>query len=158
MMFLSTLLVDVGDNPDRPRPGRSWLHNVYRVHQRLCMAFPDFSRKIDDPEMVQPYCPDDFGDGQVHVPRGNSAGFLFRVDPQPGGRVVILVLSAAKPDWHYAFGLREGRSNSMAGRPVGNAGYLLAAPPSEPRQANVDFTAGTKLRFRLLANPNHEGA
>ena len=39
-MYLSCLLIDVGDNPDRPRPGRLWLRNLYHVHQRLCMAFP----------------------------------------------------------------------------------------------------------------------
>ncbi len=39
-MYLSSLLIDVGDNPDRPRPGRLWLRNLYHVHQRLCMAFP----------------------------------------------------------------------------------------------------------------------
>jgi len=153
-MFISTLLINVGDNPDRPRPGRLWLRNLYRVHQRLCMAFPDKDRdrKQRDPEMLQPYNPDDFGDGQVHVPRHNNAGFLFRVDPQPGGMAVILVLSAIEPDWDYAFGLKPGLLDDR-GRPVGNAGHLLAGPPEKPRPLKLTIESGKRFRFRLRANP-----
>lgn len=152
-MFLSTLLVDVGDNPDRPRPGRLWLRNVYRVHQRLAMAFPTCQRKARDPEMLKPYDPKDFGDGQVHVERDGQAGFLFRIDAQSGGRVVILVLSARKPDWNYAFGLVPGMVDPRLGHPIGNAGHLLAAPPSEPTPLRLPLTPGARLRFCLLANP-----
>ncbi|MBI4384701.1 MAG: type I-E CRISPR-associated protein Cas6/Cse3/CasE [Nitrospinae bacterium] len=120
-MYMSCLLIDVGSNPDRPRPGRLWLRNAYHVHQRLCMAFPSASRKSD----------------QVHVKRGAGAGFLFRIDPQPGGGVAILVLSAVKPDWDYAFR---------------NACYLLSAPP-EVKPFNTCFAKGQRLRFRLAANP-----
>jgi CRISPR system Cascade subunit CasE len=149
MMFLSALMIDVGDNPDRPRPGRLWLRNLYRVHQRLCMAFPGVCRKQDDPEMVQPYRSEDFGDGQVHVRREDSAGFLFRIDPhQPGGPVVVLVQSALEPDWGYAFGLCDPRTDY----PVGNAGCLLAALP-ETKHFNLTIEAASKFRFRLLANP-----
>ena len=48
-MYLSCLLIDVGDDPDRPRPGRTWLRNIYHVHQRLCMAFPSRERMEADP-------------------------------------------------------------------------------------------------------------
>ena len=139
-MYLSTLLIDVGVNPDRPRPGRLWLRNPYHVHQRLCMAFPSPSRKSDDPDFLKPFEPQDFGHQQVHVARRTDAGFLFRIDPQPAGRVVILVQSAVKPDWDYAFH---------------NAGYLLAGPP-EWRSFDPCFAQGQLLRFRLVANPTRK--
>jgi len=164
-MYLSTLLIDVGSNPDRPRPGRLWLRNLYRVHQRLCMAFPS-PRLTDrdsvdyDPAFLKPYDPAHFPEDRyqadkkpknkpggevepdvlshVHAKRDHNAGFLFRVDPQPGGSAVILVLSAVEPDWDYAFH---------------NARYLLAGPPAKPRPLELSIEPGTRLRFRLLANP-----
>lgn len=150
-MYLSTLLIDVGTNPDRPRPGRQWLRNLYRVHQRLCMAFPSDTRRSGDAHFLKPYRSEDFGDGHVHVKRKPDAGFLFRIDPRPGGSVVILVQSAIKPDWEYAFGLRAGLVDD-AGRPVGNAGYLLSARP-EVKSYDPSFEKGHSLRFRLMANP-----
>jgi CRISPR system Cascade subunit CasE len=135
-MYLSNLLIDVGDNPDRPRPGRLWLRNLYHVHQRLCMAFPYASRKANDAEFLKPFHPEDFGSGQVHVTRAENSGFLFRIDSQSGGRAVILVQSAVKPDWDYAFH---------------NAGYLLAAPP-QIRPFDPCFSEGQQLRFRIRAN------
>ncbi len=135
-MYLSTLLINVGDNPDRPRPGRLWLRNLYHVHQRLCMAFPSASRKTADPDFLQPFNPDDFRQKPVPVARSMDNGFLFRVDPQLGGRAVILVQSAGKPDWDYAFH---------------NADYLLRA--SQVREYEPQFRTGEALRFRLLANP-----
>ncbi len=166
-MYLSTLLVDTGSNPDRPRPGRLWLRNLYRVHQRLCMAFPSATRQQADPECLKPYRPEDFPQGRpaaetdaaemadgplahVHISRSDRSGFLFRVEPQPGGNAVIVVLSALRPDWHYAFGLRE--SFDLNGRPVGNAGYLLAAPP-ETHPFAVEIRVGGRFRFSLQANP-----
>ena len=150
-MYLSTLLIDVGDNPDRPRPGRLWLRNVYHVHQRLCMAFPaaDPDKRKDDPHWLKPYRPEDFPETrhladkpskdvtaealrQVHSPRDANSGFLFRVDPQPGGRVVVLVQSAMQPDWDYAFH---------------NASFLLAAPP-QVKAFDPRFAQGQRLRFR----------
>lgn len=168
-MYLSTLLIDTGGNPDRPRPGRLWLRNLYRVHQRLCMAFPSAPRKEEDPEFLRPYRPADFSEdrramekiadgspegivGNVHTPRGENSGFLFRVDPRPGGNAIIVVLSALEPDWQYAFGLREGLV-SPNGRPVGNSGHLLAAPPQKARPFQLDIRAGGRFHFRLLANP-----
>jgi CRISPR system Cascade subunit CasE len=139
-MFLSYLLIDVGEDPDRPRPGRLWLRNLYHVHQRLCMAFPSESRKSEDQDFLKPYKPDDFAQGHVHTPRDADAGFLFRIDPQPGGGVVILVQSALKPDWAYAFH---------------NADYLLAAPP-QVKPFNLHFELNQRLRFRLVANPTRK--
>ena len=154
-MYVSCLLIDVGSNPDRPRPGRLWLRNRYRVHQRLCMAFPSAMRSTSDPEFLQPYAPGDFPEDRyladravgevdtaflrhVHAKRNARSGFLFRVDPLSGGRVAILVVSALKPAWDYAFH---------------NASYLLAAPPSEPRPFDVSVHPKDKLHFRLVANP-----
>jgi len=139
-MYLSCLLIDVGENPDRPRPGRLWLRNLYRVHQRLCMAFPSANRVSDDADFLAPFKPEDFGIGQVKVPRGANAGFLYRVDPLQDSRVVILVQSAVKPNWEYAFH---------------NADYLLAAPP-QTKSLNPSFEREQKFRFRLVANPTRK--
>lgn len=139
-MYLSCLLIDVGENPDRPRPGRLWLRNLYHVHQRLCMAFPSASRMSDDADFLKPFKPEDFGPQPVHIPRSIEANFLFRIDPQPGGRVVILVQSAVEPDWGYAFH---------------NADYLLAAPP-QGKSFDPCFARDQHLRFRLVANPTRK--
>jgi len=136
-MYLSRLLIDVGDNPDRPRPARFWLRNLYRVHQRLTMAFPSKQRRERDNQFLHPYDAADFAIGQVHKPRSDNANFLFRVDVQPGANPIILVQSAIRPDWHYAFH---------------NARYLLAAEP-QCQPYNPRFYPRQRLRFRLLANP-----
>jgi len=136
-MYRSCLLIDVGNNPDRPRPGRLWLRNRYHVHQRLCMAFPSESQKIQDVYFLAPFRPDEFGNGQVHVKRSMDSGFLFLIDPLPNGRAVIIVQSATMPDWDYAFR---------------NARYLLAASP-EVKPFDPRFSKGQNLRFRLAANP-----
>ena len=139
-MYLSNLLIDLGTDPDRPRPGRLWLRNVYHVHQRLCMGFPAPSRKEDDPEFLMPFHPDDFpqiGEGKPAQPsRSPGHGFLFRVDPLPAGRAVILLQSAARPDWNYAFQ---------------NARMFLAADP-EVREFSPAFATGDTLRFRIRIN------
>jgi len=156
-MFLSRLYIKIGDDPDRPRPGRVWLRNLYRVHQRLCMAFPSDVRRKNDPQFLAPYRPEDFPEQRhladqpaqtvdrivlqdVHSPRNGKQGFLFRIDPQAGGRVVILVQSALEPGWDYAFR---------------NAEYLLAAFP-EVKTFDPSFANGQALRFRLSANPTRK--
>ena len=139
-MYLSRLMIDIGNDPTRERPGRFWLRNLYHVHQRLCMAFPSAARKSEDAEFLRPFEPAEFGKGQVHVKRADDSGFLFRVDPHPAGRAVILVQSAVKPDWDYAFQ---------------NARFLLAAP-AEVKVYEPDFAAGQRLRFRLAANPTRK--
>jgi len=142
-MYLSCLTIDVGNDPSRERPGRIWLRNLYHVHQRLCMAFPSAERKSDDEHFLKPFAPDHFAKGQVHVKRADDSGFLFRIDPGPAGRAVILVQSAAQPDWGYAFH---------------NSRYLLDdlgadRDPWELKPFDPSFTTGQRLRFRLLANP-----
>jgi CRISPR system Cascade subunit CasE len=154
-MYLSSILIDLGTNPDRPRPGRLWLRNLYRVHQRLCMAFPTDSRKETDGQFLAPYRQEDFPEQghmaeksakevesdvlkDVHAPRNVNRGFLFRIDPLPGpGRAMILVQSAARPDWSYAFQ---------------NADHLVAAPIGV-RPFDPGFRPNLRLRFRILANP-----
>ena len=153
-MYLTCLLINIGENPDHPHPGRIWIRNLYHVHQRLCMAFPSASRLATDADFLKPWKPEDFPEQRnlaskkknevgyevlkhVHITRDENNGFLYRIDPQPAGRVVILVQSASKPDWEYAFH---------------NADYLLAANP-EVRQYNPCYRKGEHLRFRLLANP-----
>lgn len=95
-------------------------------------------RKSDDPQFIKPFCPEDFGGDerkQVGVQRRVDAGFLFRIDPQQGGRVAILVQSAIRPDWDYAFA---------------NASFLLSSPP---QVSDFDPLAlcrnGAVWRFRL---------
>ena len=139
-MYLSHLMIDIGDNPDRPRPGRAWLRNVYHVHQRLCMGFPTAGRKERDPEFLQPF---DEADFPMLNKAKESAGdcrpsFLFRIDASVSDtapRVMILVQSTEKPDWEYAFQ---------------NAPLLAAAP--ETREYNPAFETGNRLRFRVCMN------
>lgn len=150
-MFLSYLLIDTAADPARPRPGRKWVRNPYRVHQRLCMAFPSPERRERDRDFLDAFLPADFPalakvaielDRRTHVrnQRDESAGFLFRIDPLPAtvlSRHVIIVQSAIEPDWDYAFH---------------NAPEFLAAKPKvDP--FSITFAAGQRLRFRLRANP-----
>ena len=139
-MFLSLLHIDIGNDPDRPSPGRDWLRNVYRVHQRLCMAFPSASRKVDDPDFLAPFVTGDFGHNQVRVQRGEENGFLFRIDPSKRGEAAILVQSAVEPDWDYAFH---------------NAAHFLAAS-TQAKQVDASFEDGQSFRFRLMANPTRK--
>lgn len=174
-MFLSYLLVDTAADPAHPRPGRSWVRNVYRVHQRLCMAFPSAGRKNTDPQFLAPFAPDDFGIVQtsrealpdrcvpyrtqhVHAPRDGIANFLFRIDA---------IASPLRARYQQTDEWRPGEPVSMPSRHVivvqsgiepdweyafHNAREFLCAKPlvkdSEPR-----FTVGQKLRFLLRANP-----
>ena len=138
MMHISTLIVETGNNPDRLRPGRTWLQNLYHVHQRLAMGFPSDPRRKLDPPFLQPYAPSDFppiADGiDVHNPRSDDRGFLFRIDLRPGQSPVILVQSAKKPDWDYAFG---------------NSPLLRY---HEVNELPLAYQAQQTLQFRLRAN------
>lgn len=136
-MYRSILLIDTGNDPDRPRPGRLWLRNRYHVHQRLCMAFPSARRKAEDADFLAPFKAGDFGNGQVKVERAEDSGFLYRIDPLPNGRAMILAQSASEPDWGYAFH---------------NADYFLAARP-EVKKFEPCFSKRQCLRFRLVVNP-----
>lgn len=128
-MYVSHLLIDVGDNPDRPRPGRLWLRNVYHVHQRLSMAFPAPRTRDDDPRFLRPFDPDRF-----EKPR-----FLFRIDNairDNTPRAMIVVQSRALPDWEYAFH---------------NADMFLAVAP-EVGSFDFSCNSGDKYGFRILMN------
>jgi CRISPR system Cascade subunit CasE len=134
-MYLSHLLIDVGDNPDRPRPGRLWLRDVYHVHQRLSMAFPTREQCVGDPHFLHPF------DSAGFEPRFERSRFLFRIDngvEDESPRALILMQSALRPDWDYAFH---------------NARVFLAAEP-ETRQYDPAFAAGHELRFRIRVNLN----
>lgn len=128
MMYLSTLLVNTGDqNADRPRPGRLWLRNIYHVHQRLSMAFPSRKLKDEDPNFLKPYDPDSF----------EKRNFLFRIDRGVRGdqtRTVILVQSELEPDWEYAFQ---------------NAPLLCC---HQKRPYEQSFAVGESYRYRILIN------
>jgi CRISPR system Cascade subunit CasE len=122
-------MVNTGENPDRPRPGRQWLRDIYHVHQRLSMAFPMRDLKNNDPYFLKPYDPCFF-----EKPR-----FLFRIERgirEDGPQSVILMQSDMKPDLNYAFQ---------------NAPGLLSY--WQTRELRIAPLLGTRYRFRLLANP-----
>jgi len=128
-MYLSTLLIDTGDNPDRPRPGRLWLRNIYHVHQRLSMAFPSRKKISADERFLKPYDPEDF----------ERPKFLFRIESgvrDHATRTVILVQSELQPNWDYAFQNASGLVDGWQYRPL-----------------VVDARKASRFRFRLLANP-----
>jgi CRISPR system Cascade subunit CasE len=127
-MFLSQLLVNPGDHPDKPRPGLDWMKQTYRVHQRIWMAFPDTHRIKEDPFFLGTWSSD-----SLAKPKRQEGGFLFRIEPEPPLR--ILVQSTEKPRWDYAFQ---------------NAPHLLAGEP-QVREYDPAFTAGQTFRFRLVA-------
>jgi hypothetical protein len=152
-MYLSCLKVDSGESGGVETVGAKWLKNRYRVHQRLCMAFPKESRLKADPDFLAPFTPADFpllraeaGQSkeeagvqqlaQVHAARGAETGFLFRIDPSGGG-MQIIVQSATAPNWSYAFGNFRG---------------VLSAEP-QVRPFAPSFSRGQRLQFRLEANP-----
>lgn len=158
-MYHSHLLINVGDNPDRPdwRITRRWLRNLYRVHQRLSMAYPS-TIPTSWAERTAAYCapfcgqdlkdlrnlPGEPDDSDVHYRRSDDAGLLFRIDypvdyKRGGRRPVIIVQSAGDraPDWDYAFGLSLGAANDR-GQPIGNAGFLLSARPAPPKQVSIE--------------------
>ncbi len=146
-MYLSCLHVNTGHDPDRERPARKWLGNVYRVHQRLSMAFPSGESKVADPYFLHPYSPNNFTqsiDGNNNLTRTKERGFLFRVDPLSNGRAMILVQSAIKPDWDYAF-------QSLNHPDKTETSFLAAQPQVKP--FDPQFEPDAQLRFRLLANP-----
>jgi CRISPR system Cascade subunit CasE len=126
-MYLSQLRVNMGSDPDKPCPGREWIKQTYRVHQRLWMAFPDANRVVDDPFFLGRWKHNE----NIGAKR-SEGGFLFRIEPDRPVR--ILVQSALKPDWDYAFQ---------------NAPYLLDGPPQE-REFSPVFSTGMTYRFRLV--------
>ncbi|MBX3458581.1 MAG: type I-E CRISPR-associated protein Cas6/Cse3/CasE [Planctomycetes bacterium] len=166
-MYHSHLLINTGDNPDRVdwQRTRAWLRNLYRVHQRLCMAFPDADTALvgkSEAERFAEYCkpfqpplgPDaidatDDDPGDVHTPRTGERGFLYRIDyPVLGSmrKPVIIVQSATRPDWDHAFGLNPGSGARPFTPPKGNADFLLAAPPQVRRVEFESFGGALHLK------------
>ncbi len=123
-MYLSLLIVNAGGDPNRPRPGRRWVANSYRVHQRLCMAFPEAH-------------PIGGGTTTQKPPRSESGSVLFRIEGQNPQRPRVLVQSPDRPDWARCFG---------------NAPFLLAEPP-QIRQFEPAFRKADRFQFYLRANP-----
>ena len=185
-MYHSHLLINVGNNPDRPdwNACRKWLRNLYRVHQRLCMAFPSVVPVEQERETAycQPFDRAKFpllrcllpesNACDVHHSRSGENGFLFRIDYPVDTRLglrqpVIIVQSAGEkePDWRLAFGLDRDEI-------TGNAGFLLAAPPQpkkvsialdgdalvlcSPKQNPAPILSGQMVRFRLRGNPTRK--
>lgn len=155
-MYISSLRIDLGASGSGASIGAKWLSNRYRVHQRLCMAFPSAQRLLADPDFLAPFTPVDFpmmrgsrgrasADGAtdqlsaVHAPRTARDGFLFRVDPVRDGAQII-VQSATVPNWSYAFANFRG---------------VLSAEP-EVREYAPSFERGQRLQFRLEANPTRK--
>lgn len=155
-MYLSSLRIDLGASGSGASVGGKWLSNRYRIHQRLCMAFPSAERLVADPDFLAPFSPADFplirdGNGgvgvdavagrvsHVHAPRTVRDGFLFRVDPVRSGAQII-VQSATVPNWSYAFANFRG---------------VLAAMP-QVREYVPKFEHGQQLQFRLEANPTRK--
>lgn len=155
-MYLSSLRIDLGVSGSAPTIGGRWLSNRYRVHQRLCMAFPSEQRLVTDPDFLAPFAPKDFpmvragSDrcrgvagaedlAQVHAPRTVRDGFLFRIDPSREGAQII-VQSAVVPNWSYAFANFRG---------------VLSTEPEVCEFAPA-FAPGQQLQFRLEANPTRK--
>jgi CRISPR system Cascade subunit CasE len=101
------------------------------------MAFPSPAKKLDDPDFLKPYDPCDFARASGNEESAVRESFLFRLDPQPGSRVVILAQSKTEPDWDYAFC---------------NADHLLACRP-EVKPFEPAFEKDSILRFRIRVNP-----
>jgi hypothetical protein len=128
-MFLSLLHVNVGRDPDHP--ARKWLADIYRVHQRLWMAFADDRRRDEDPFFLGVW---DGPSLPERKPQRREAGFLFRIERDGCPR--ILVQSVEEPKWVYAFQ---------------NAPYLLARKP-DVKKSDPSPLRNASYRFRLLAN------
>ena len=125
-MLLSLLHVNVSNEP-----GRRWLRELYRVHQRLWMAFADGKRRAEDPFFLGVWN----GPGIPEPkPKRGEAGFLFRIERDGCPR--ILVQSVQRPDWEWAFR---------------NAPYLLARDP-QMREFDPAPCRDRAYRFRILAN------
>ena len=127
-MYLSLLSVETHARLGRPRYGRRWVGNPYRVHQRLCMAFPDIPRINAQPHKE--------GMAPPHVSRDHARSVLFRIDSD-GPTPRVLVQSVQEPCWEHAFG---------------NAEFLLTQSPGV-KEFHPVFEPGQRLRFLLRANP-----
>jgi len=144
-VYLSSIPVETGNDPSRSWPGKLWIGNAYRVHQRLCMAFDgalDERHRFVTERFAPPPPPLD-AKRKEQPPRSEGVGFLFRIESpirtRRGLRPRILVQSLTEPDWDAAFG---------------NAPFLVVGEDIEVRQCQPQHSKGQKLRFRLRANPS----
>jgi CRISPR system Cascade subunit CasE len=170
-MFLSYLLIDTAADPARPRPGRAWVRNPYRVHQRLCMAFPSAERRELDNEFVAPFVPADFptlvrkeetrgGRAHVHHVREEAAGFLFRIDmvaePIRAADAKAVEwrgrLGSAAPSRHVIVVQSGGETEPRWDYAFHNAREFLCAEPLV-KGYSATFKKGQHYRFVLRANP-----
>ncbi len=148
-MYHSYIVVDTGGNPDRPRPGRRWIGNIYNVHQRLSMGFPNNNQFKDDPFFLDKFKPAGFTNNgsdpdlfNVKRKSSNRPDFLFRIENKILGdinRAVICIQSKEKPNWEYAFQ---------------NARILLAQgiPVAEPKEYKPQINNGDSFRFKVNMN------
>ena len=125
-MYLSRLHVNMTH-----QAGRQWIGSLYRVHQRLWMAFPDQEQREQDPFFLGPWHEPALPDPK---PVRTQAGFLFRIERD--GPLRILVQSTQPPCWHYAFQ---------------NAPHLLARS-AEVREFDPVPRKNERYRFRVLAH------
>ena len=119
-MYLSSLMIDTGDNPDRERPGRRWLRDIYHVHQRLSMAFPPKQKE------------------------SAPSPFLFRIDNQiddNAPRAVILVQSPILPDWEKAF---ENVAGIFLASPAAVREYAPSFAPDEQLRFRIRMNLSKK--------------
>jgi hypothetical protein len=145
-MYHSYLVINTGGNPDRPRPGRRWIGNIYNVHQRLCMGFPNERQIENDPDFLLPFNKDGFTDlsPKTSNPDKSIQGFkrpefLFRIEniiADNQTKSLICVRSKNIPNWEYAFR---------------NAEILLdnRFPIFRPKEFNPTFEVGDQFRFKI---------
>jgi CRISPR system Cascade subunit CasE len=119
-MYLSRLLLDV-----RAGITRRFLSDVNYLHQQVLAAFP---------EGLSPAAP------------RAALGVLFRLERIGDGRLILIVQSAAAPDWR-----RFPLSALVVADHLGGDGTNPAVKEVGAQFASL--TTGMPLRFRLRANP-----
>ena len=100
-MFLSKIVL-------KPGTGFAFRKDPYLLHVRLEMAFPTVKRVESDPSNLDAFVREHFGDGHVVVDQSNlrrteESNYLYRLDSRPGGSYHLLMQSAKKPNFDYAF-------------------------------------------------------
>lgn len=147
-MYHSYIVIDTGGNPDRPRPGRNLINNVYTLHQRLCMGFPNESKIIEDPFFLKPFDDTYFtfdGTKSEHYNElsiNKRPKFLFRIDNQiyDNQKIAIIgIQSELEPNWEYAFA---------------NAQHLLSKdfPLAQPKLYQPKASNNDIFKFRIEIN------
>ena len=135
-LYRSTLFVNVGDNPFRDRPGREWLLNPYRVHQRIMWAIDG---AIPSKE------------ARKQSRRNEGAALpLFRIfaeraQAQDGGlaRPRIVVQTTVAPKWNTAFATDAH-----------HAPFLVDVAATDVQLFTPELQEGEIRAFQVLANPS----